>query len=176
MTDALSGELHAMVQVEAALKDLKDDERDRVMQWAIARFRIQANLRSPASAKMTSGGETPNDDTGTGAEGGAVSYEDLATFYDAARPDSDTDKALVVAYWLQVHEGAADIDAQSVNTQLKHLGHGIGNVTRAFEGLKSLRPALIVQLRKEGSTKQARKRFKVTAEGRKAVEQMVSAE
>jgi hypothetical protein len=85
------------------------------------------------------------------------------------------DKALVVAYWLQVRGGAADIDAQTANTELKHLGHGISNVTRAFEGLKSQKPALMIQLRKEGSTQQARKRFKVTAEGRKSVERMLTA-
>lgn len=174
MADALSSELHAMVQLEAALKGLQDEERLRVLQWAVSRFGVQ--VAAPAALGVVA------DKPGAGATGstadneatGPVQYEDLATFYDAASPHSDSEKALVGSYWLQVHEGATDVDAQTVNTQLKHLGHGIGNVTRAFEGLKSQKPALMVQLRKEGSTQQARKRFKVTAEGKKAVERLLA--
>jgi hypothetical protein len=175
MTDALSTELQAMVQVESALKDLQEDERDRVIQWALARFRIQPKVATPAASKATATENSAAAGTGgASSNNGAGDYEDLATFYDAAGPANDMERALVCSYWIQVHDGAADVDAQSVNTQLKHLGHGIGNVTRAFEGLKSQRPALIVQLRKEGSTQQARKRFKVTAEGKKAVERMLN--
>lgn len=173
MADVLSAELGAMVQIEAALKDLQDDERDRVMHWALSRFRIQTKASSTGGERTDIGAGV----TGTPASGaqrnGSAEYEDLATFYDAASPSSDAEKALVGAYWIQVREGAADVDAQSVNTQLKHLGHGISNVTRAFEGLKAQKPALVVQLRKDGSTQQARKRFKVTAEGKKAVERML---
>jgi len=49
-------------------------------------------------------------------------------------------------------------------TSLKHLGHGFGNITRAFENLKAMKPALIVQTRRDGSSPQARKKFKVTSE------------
>ncbi|MBS0381747.1 MAG: hypothetical protein JSR56_04870 [Proteobacteria bacterium] len=176
MPDTMSAELQAMVQIEVALKSLQDDERSRVIQWALARFRVQAKApQQPVGAKTAAGNDASSGTEGFGATNGADNYEELATFYDAAGPSTDTDKALVVAYWIQVREGAADIDTQSVNTRLKHLGYGIGNVTRAFDGLKSQKPALTVQLRKEGSTQQARKRFKVTSEGKKAVERMLSA-
>jgi hypothetical protein len=68
------------------------------------------------------------------------------------------------------------VEAQAVNTRLKDLGHGVGNITRAFEALKDEKPALIVQTKKEGSTQQARKKFRVTAEGKKKVEGMLKAE
>jgi hypothetical protein len=83
-------------------------------------------------------------------------------------------KALVGAYWMQFKEGVNDVDAMTVNTRLKHLGHGVGNITRAFEALKAERPSPIVQTRKEGNTKQARKKFKVTNEGKKRVEGMLA--
>jgi hypothetical protein len=39
--------------------------------------------------------------------------------------------------------------------------------------LKSQKPALVVQLKKSGSTKQARKKYKLTTAGKKAVEQLI---
>jgi DNA-binding PadR family transcriptional regulator len=69
-----------------------------------------------------------------------------------------------------------DVEAQRVNTELKQLGHGVSNITRAFDALKSQKPALIMQTRKEGTSKQARKKYKVTTEGKKAVERMLSPE
>lgn len=162
-THDLSTELKAMAQIEAALKDLPDDERARVMQWAASRF------RGSGKPVLKPGGE--DNDT---EPPDLSSYGGLAEFYDAAAPETDADRALVAAYWYQVRENAADVDAQKVNTDLKQLGHGVGNITRAFEALKAQKPALIMQTRKEGSTKQARKKYKVTGEGKKAVERLIA--
>lgn len=160
----LSSELKAMAKIEAALKELDDDERGRVMQWAAARFKVAGKARVD---------DARGDDSG--ADGNSLGkYDDLASFYDAASPADDGGKALVGAYWMQFKEGVSDVDAMTVNTRLKHLGHGVGNITRAFEALKAERPSLIVQTRKEGSTKQARKKFKVTNEGKKRVEGMLA--
>ena len=165
MTDALSPELKAMVQVESALSALEPTERSRVIQWVQAKFRsTSATSRAPADVAVEIERHATGDDLGS---------DDLPAFYDAASPENDAEKALVCTYWMQFRRGAADVDSQAVNTELKHLGHGIGNITRAFEALKSQRPALIVQTRKEGNTQQARKKFKVTTEGKKAVERML---
>lgn len=163
MAEGLTGELKAMAQVESALKGLTDEEVGRVMQWANARFKALK-------------GSAGKGDSGGGGRQDIEEHGDLATFYSAAGPETDADKALVVAYWLQHREGVSDVEAQTVNTRLKHLGYGVGNITRAFETLKDEKPSLIVQTKKEGSTKQARKKFKVTAEGKKKVEGMLKAE
>jgi hypothetical protein len=166
MPDGLSPELQAMVQVESALSALEATERSRVIQWAQAKFR--------STGSGTNRG-TPDTvvELERSAGGHDLGSDDLPAFYDAAHPESDAEKALVCTYWMQFRKGAADVDSQAVNTELKHLGQGIGNITRAFEALKSQRPALIVQTRKEGSTKQARKKFKLTTEGKRAVERML---
>jgi hypothetical protein len=163
MSDVLSGELKAMAQIEATLKDLTDEERVRVMQWASARFRL--SLRGDGG-KVADPGRAAGDEV----------HPDLETFYAAAQPKTDAERALVVAYWLQYRESAPDVDTQTVNTRLKHLGYGTGHITRAFETLKDERPALVVQTKKEGSTQQARKKFKVTTEGKKRVEGMLKVE
>lgn len=161
-TTELSTELKAMANIEAALKDLSDDERARVMQWAASRFR--------GAGKSPLKGGPENDEVQATDLG---KYGTLAEFYDAAAPETEADRALVAAYWYQFKEDASDVEAQRINSELKHLGHGVGNITRAFEALKSQKPALIMQTRKEGSTKQARKKYKVTTEGKKAVERMI---
>ena len=63
-------------------------------------------------------------------------------------------------------------DAQ-ILPELKNLGHGVGNVTRAFSALITQRPQPVVQTRKSGSSKQARKRYKLTTVGINRVEEMV---
>ena len=159
----LSKELKAMAQVEAALNELDDEERARVMQWASARFGV---IVKPGKK-----------DNGEGSDAGDIDtthYATLAELYDAAAPNTDADRALVAAYWFQIRQGAADVEAQAINAELKHMGHRVGNITRAFDALKFHRPAFIIQTRKEGTTKQARKRYKVTGEGKKAVEKLIA--
>lgn len=51
----------------------------------------------------------------------------------------------------------------------KHLGHGEQNITDALNKLMQKQPALIRQVRKDGKTKQARKRYALTDPGRRVV-------
>jgi len=162
-------ELEAMKKVAEALNDLDEGSIRRVLNWVSDHFSIKNNNIAMTAAAVAGENDEPELDNKKAEE----VYEDVAELYAVAQPGSDADKALVVAYWMQIHEGAQSIDTQSVNTQLKHMGHGIGNVTRAFENLKKTRPQMIVQLRKSGTSKQARKTFKVTTEGKKYVEQLL---
>jgi DNA-binding PadR family transcriptional regulator len=100
---------------------------------------------------------------------------DLPTTFAAASPKSDTDGELVGAYWLQISKGQADVDAQEVNRELKQLGHGVGNITRAFDHLMAAKPQLVIQTRKSGKVKQARKKYRVTEEGIARVNQLIAA-
>jgi hypothetical protein len=164
--DELSGELKAMAQVESALVALQEEERSRVLRWASSRFDVE----------LYTGKSRTKEDSGQGSgadEGNQPDFPDFATLYDSARPETDAEKALVAAHWVQVKEGASEVEAQTVNTMLKNMGHGVGNITRAFESLKDQRPSLIMQTKKEGSAKQARKKFRVTTAGIRAVEEML---
>ena len=169
--EEISGELKAMAQVESALVGLEEEERNRVLRWASSKFDVQLYTGKAKGKGKDQGLEEGGDEVG-----GQFEYSDFASLYDAARPETDADKALVVAYWKQIRENGSEVDSQSVNTALKNMGHGIGNITRAFEQLKGQRPSLIMQTRKEGSARQARKKFKVTTAGMKAVEDMLRAQ
>lgn len=165
----LSKELAAMVAVERALIDLSEEERTRVLVWASSKFNVV--LKAQKQKKQDLDGDVDDDDAPPADPNGAAT---LAEFYDQAGPSSDGEKVLVVGYWYQYRENVQDLEAQTLNAQLKHLGHGIGNITRALEWAKAQKPALMVQKRKEGTTKQARKKFAVTNEGKKYVEKMLA--
>lgn len=169
----MSKELAAMVQVEQALQGLTEDERGRVLSWAGSRFAV-AIAAAKGVAANGSGSVDDDEEEGDAVSVGATGGSSLAEFYDLASPTSDGERALVVGYWFQVKQGATELEAQKLNSELKHLGHGIGNVTRALEWLKAQKPALMIQKRKEGTTKQARKKFVVTNEGKKYVEKMTA--
>ena len=103
----------------------------------------------------------------------ATKYNSFAELFDAAQPKSNGDCALVAGYWLQVCQGAESFDGQSANSALKNLGHGLTNVTNAVDTLKNQKPALALQLKKSGTSQQARKTYKITVAGIKAVEAMI---
>lgn len=153
-------ELTAMTALADALNGLEDDARARVLRWAADRFGV--TLGKPARGLN-------RDDTGEEGE-----WEDLASLFIAANPSTDAEKVLVGGYWFQVVEGFSDLEGGTINTELKHLGHGVSNITRAFDDLKSRKPALAIQTQKSGKSKQARKKYKITNEGIKHVKKMLS--
>ena len=134
--------------------------------YVIARFGGQlAPARS--SGKLT---PVPADEK---AKGAGQEFASLGDFFDAADPQTEADRVLVVAYWIQVVEGAEAFESFPVNKQLKNLGHAVSNITRALDSLIDQTPRLILQTSKSGSAKQARKKYKVTREGTKRVQTMI---
>lgn len=95
-------------------------------------------------------------------------------FFDAADPQTEAERVLVGAYWVQVVEGAEDFESMQVTKHLKNLGHPVSNITRAIDSMMSQNPRMVIQTQKSGSSKQARKRYKVTREGTKRVRAMLS--
>jgi hypothetical protein len=160
-----SAEIEAMKIVANALKDLDDNARNRVLTWATGKYDVKSagTPGKPALPRAPSANSSA-----------AQSQVDLPTTFTAAKPESGTDKALVVAYWFQVIKGSADVDAHKVNNELKHLGHGVINITRAFDHLMDSKPQLIIQTRKSGKAKQARKKYRVTAEGIARVKRLIA--
>jgi hypothetical protein len=80
------------------------------------------------------------------------------------------EKALVVGYWFQVVQGQPDFGGQEVNSTLKNIGHGIANITDAFTTASSRKPSLVMQTQKTGTSRQARKQYKLTVAGVRWVE------
>ncbi len=162
-------EIKAMGAVATAIEGLEGEARARVLLWAIGHFGVGiAGLkaaRHPLSAGVESSGPRVTGD-----------YETFAELFSAARPRTEKDKSMVAAYWVQVCQGAGSFQSQSLNEALKDLGHGIGNITEALSQLKDDRPALLLQLKKSGNTRQARKTYKLTQAGVNRVDEMIKNE
>lgn len=101
------------------------------------------------------------------------SYDSIAECFADASPNSDWEKALIVAAYLQVKNSLSDITSLEVNKELKNLGHASSNITKAFESNIDRRPQFVLQLRKDGKTQQAKKKYKVSAEGIKHANSML---
>ena len=156
--------------VEQALEPLEADACGRVLRWAFERFGSAlpaSSARGTASGSARAGAQTVS--TGDAPQ-------DAGDFYTQADPQTEPERALVVAHWVQEIHGDTEFEAQTVNTQLKHLGHRVSNITRALDDLKARKPQLVIEIQKSGKSRQARKRYKVTSAGKAEVQRMLAGE
>jgi hypothetical protein len=154
-------ELLAMTAIARALEPLDGTARGRALGWAAAKFGILAST-TPSRAEQPMASQKNTQE-----------FADLAELFAAADAQTEKEKALVAAYWFQFCQNQTSFGSQILNAGLKDLGHGIANITRALEELKNEKPALILQLQKSGSAKQARKTYRLTQEGAKRIQQML---
>ena len=103
----------------------------------------------------------------------AFAFGTFAELFHAADPKMEKEKALVAAYWIQKSSGVDQFASQQVNTELKHIGYGVTNITDALGQLISDRPSLVIQLSKSGQSQQSRKTYKVTDAGYRYVQTML---
>ena len=160
-------ELAAMQQVVRALQDLDDETRGRVLEWTAKRFNVSldaANRRPGRGRTQAANGEL------------ATEFDHFADLLDATNPTNDDDRALVGGYWFQIVQGNTSFMGQQVNNHLKDTGHGIDNITRAFDALQSRSPAEVRQVAKSGRARQARKKYKLTDAGIRHVKRMMGGE
>jgi len=158
-------EIRAMATVGEVLAGLDDAAASRVLRWANDRYLSHA----VGSTRTASKAAAPAKSTSDG-------FDDLPSLYHAANPTTLGEKALVTGYWFQEIMGQTDLDAQQINAELKQLGHRILNITMAFAELMNRKPQLAIQTRKSGSSKQARKKYRLTREGVNRVNAMVRGE
>ncbi len=114
------------------------------------------------------------DEKPAGRAGSLAQFADLAALYHAANPRTEAERALVGGYWFQVFKAGPDFGSGEVNKELTQLGFRVTNITRALTELISLRPALVIQIRKSSKAQQAHKRYRVTDQGARRVQQMVA--
>lgn len=156
-------ELDAMAKMAAIIEPLSPGARSRSVSWLVQSYGIEL-------PRMTVGQTRPSGDKNATTN----SFESLADLFHAANPKTDREKALVAAFWIQSAMGVSQFASQSVNAELKQLGFGISNITDALSQLMDDKPSLVIQLKKSGNSKQARKTYKVTDAGNRRVEEMLS--
>jgi len=164
-------ELSVMAAVNAVLAGLEQEVVARVLRWAADRYKVAltpASQRGTADKKITGSTEDPVEGV---EEKAVVEFSEL--FASAGSPPADPDRVLVAAYWYQVENGQNELESQALNRELKNTGHGVSDMPRALNSLMNARPQLVIQLKKKGTTRQARRTFKLTTEGIKKVKAML---
>lgn len=165
----MSEDISAMSAIAKALDGFSDEDadvRERILQWACARYRVKA-----AAASQKQLGRDSNDEETASSSGS--SFKTFADLYHAANPKSDVDRALVAGHWLGQGAARSEFTGMDANRELKNLGHPIGNITDSLQSLIDKRPALVMQTAKSGASRQARKKYKLTDAGVKAVAEMI---
>ncbi len=155
-------EIKAMATITRELEGLEEEQRVNVLLYINTRYGGSAVTSIRPSTQGALQKTAPEE------------YDTIGDFFDAANPTTESDRVLVVGYWLQVVENAEEFESAAVNKHLKNLGHTVSNITRAFDQAIAKRPRLIIQTSKSGSSKQARKKYKVTREGIKRVNKMLA--
>jgi len=162
-------EIKAMTAVAAAFKELGLSAIERVLEWANKHYLGRA---APVTKTKKAGA------AGVGVESAAESDEervDFPAFLGSARASSAIDRALLAGYYFQMILGQSDFDSFSLNRELRNAGHGSGNITRDLDGLIAKTPQLVIQTRKHGTSKQARKLYRLTTAGVAAARLMIGA-
>lgn len=176
MTDAID----SLRKINDALEGLEQDEIRRVLRFTVDQWLEEPEPSLGAAlgggASTTSSGSVGGNVADRGGSDSASNLTRITDLMDAASPHSIVEHVLVASYWFQVVKGQEDFASQEVNSELKDLGRYPSNITDSYNTLMKRKPApLVRQVQKSGTTKQARKRFRLTAEGIKVVEKMIAA-
>lgn len=169
-------EIEAMGRVAEALSELEEEAVARVLRWAGERYGVEIAPPRRRGGKVDDFNENDfddddengDDDNGsTQGSGTPQQFEHFAELYDAADPSNDQERVLVAAYWMQVNLEKSPFGSTELNRLLKDLGHGITAINKAMLSNMKKKPALVLQVSRGGSTRQARKKYKVTDAGLK---------
>lgn len=186
MPDPLSdpkAEFTAIQSIHGSLQPLDEPARVRVLTYILSLLEI--DLKVSVGKNPAKGGgsgikanlnedETDEEPEESESAKGIPEYSSLAELHDAANPKTNADRALVAAYWFQVCLKQESFNAAEANKELTQLGHKIANITDAIDTCRKQKPALILQLKKSGTSRQARKTYKISHAGIGTVEAFIN--
>lgn len=182
----LDQEIEVLSKCHDLLKDLDNDVKVRALQWLSSKFHLgQTTLTLASEIEAAESASTSNGDTATtaapakpakstaasSAAGGIDSFNSFNELFKFVKPKSDSDKALVSAYFLQMKKDLPELTSALVQKELKKIDQRVSNITQAISAL--VKKKMMIQLYKEGDSQQARKKYKVTHEGIKTIAELL---
>lgn len=105
--------------------------------------------------------------------GGEANFNAFHDLYHQANPATEAEKALVAGYWVQVCQSNEGFESFAANSALKGMGYTVSNITRAIDSLMAQDPKYVMQIKKTGTSRQARKVYKLTSNGIRRVKEML---
>lgn len=96
---------------------------------------------------------------------GLKRYGSIETLFLSSSVNTVSSKILLCAAYLQEKLNMDELTSYDINSRLKKLGYGVSNISNSLNTLIKKDPPLVIQTRKIGDSKQAKRRFRVTEEG-----------
>jgi hypothetical protein len=154
---------------------LKERARDILLERAFGASTRPRRAPQPAAGGGEAEGEEGGEEqprrrpgrprgSGTGRRGprGGMAMPSLLGQW---QPETMAERALMGAYTLSRGKADKTVTSQAINAELKRAGIPVPNITRAIESNLRAKPPLMVQKKKMGTTRQARKQYAITPEG-----------
>lgn len=158
-------DVKALEAVLKALEGLDPPVQERVLRWAFEKLEFKPVTNTAAALGLRPGAAPKGTEL--------ASFESLAEALGAAHARTDAQRILVAAAYLTKKNGKAELTAAEINAELKNLGHPVNSISKTIDTLKEKRPQLMLQTKKSGTSRQARKNYKVTAAGFAAAERLL---
>jgi hypothetical protein len=156
---------------------LKERARDILLERAFGtRGGTRAPDRAQAGGDEGEGGGTGTDEAPRrrgrpkGSTNARRASGGIGSMIERWKPETMAERALLGAYVLARGRPERTVTSQAINAELKRNGLPVPNITRAIESNLRARPPLMVQKKKMGTTRQARKQYALTQEGVDLVE------
>ena len=166
-------EFEAIQAIHNALEPLDEVARTRILAYIASLLDINAKLAGSRSTTDSDIDEEATPAPKVETDDDAPGFSTFAELFASTSPRSNGERALVAGYWLQVCQKTESFTAAAANKELTNLGHKIANITVAINSVKNQKPMLILQLKKSGTSQQARKLYKVSHEGVQRIEAMI---
>src|SRR5574342_650195 len=158
-------EVAAIAALATVLDPLPEEARLRTLAWARSRYGTLAGSSTSSVTRVIEAGPRRL---------AIDAFPTLGELMGACGPDSHDRRVLLAAAFISHGSKDGLFTGAQVNGALKHLGHRVENITRVLDALIAQRPAMVVPIRKQGSSRQARKVYKVTDAGQQEVQRLIA--
>ena len=168
-------DLKALESILRTLEPLTEEERVRVLRWTIEKLGMEGvGIPLSSALKKDVKGVHPVEAAFVKHPHG---FNSIGEFVAAANPATDVDRVLAAAVFLQELSGGATdrtLTGQEIHDELKHLGHGVTNITDCINTLKDRKPQHMIQTKKGGKARQSWKEYRVTNAGHDYIFRLIS--
>lgn len=163
-------ELKTMGIIYDSLKTLDAETQNRVINWVKSKLSLNQVATSQIAATQVS--TFPTKALTVGPD--ITAFESAAELISLAPETRDIDKVLIVSAFIQEKFGKTELVGREIQAELHNLGFRVANITSTIGALSKRKPQLMIQVRKEGKSQQAQKKYRVTVAGLNTVKTILA--
>lgn len=185
----LDSELEAMVKSHDAMKELREEEKRRVIEWLIKKYGLfddfnrvnrlelgrssAAETSEPAEEKESKPYYSEHVEDAVDVTDDLTSFNSLAQLMKKIKIKTEPEKALVGAAYLQADAPRKALSPRDINKELKYAGKPCSNITTSLASLVKRGALEIKKASKSSKTNRSTKTYNVTKKGMQIVEKAV---